>query len=323
MENNSTPFKPAISLTVIGGYLGAGKTTLLNQLLHSAQEQHLAVLVNDFGEISIDSVLIEHRSIDTIALSNGCICCSIAGDLAMTLFKLRELAVPPHRVIIEASGVSDPHKIAQYGHLPGFHLDSIVVVVDAETILDQVKDSFIGETVVRQLLHADVLILNKVDLISNVHRLNVNKWLRELDPGSRIVEVTYGNVPWPLLLGDDVLRSHQNNFTDDYSQDHQHGQMYETWSYTSSSPLDGDKFRAVIANLSKSILRAKGIIFLREDISYRFVFQLVGKRWSIKRDHIWSDKDRPCTQIVFIGSPDSFDSSQLERMLDNCSSTTE
>src|SRR4051794_19414238 len=123
-----------IPLTVIGGYLGAGKTTLLNRLLHQNEGRRFAVLVNDFGSINIDAALIASHDGETMSLTNGCICCSLANGFLTALTQLRNRAEPPEHIIVEASGVADPLKIAQYGHTPGFRLESIIVLADAETV---------------------------------------------------------------------------------------------------------------------------------------------------------------------------------------------
>ncbi|MEQ1739869.1 MAG: GTP-binding protein, partial [Methyloglobulus sp.] len=156
-----------IPVTVIGGYLGAGKTTLLNHILRNNKGIRFAVLVNDFGNINIDVDLIESQDGDTINLANGCICCSLAGGFGAAMLSIRESAVLPDRVLIEASGVSDPFKIAQYAHLPGFRLDSVIVLADAEFIQKRAADKYVGRQVIQQLKSADLLLLNKVDLVSD------------------------------------------------------------------------------------------------------------------------------------------------------------
>ena len=155
------------------GNLGAGKTTLVNHVLRHNAARRFAVLVNDFGQINIDADLIAGQEDGTIALTNGCVCCSLAGGFVVVLSALRERQPPPEHVIVEASGVSDPHKIAQYGHMPGDRLDGTVVVADAEAVRQRAADPRCGAQVRQQLLGADLLVLNKSDLVSEPEKTAV------------------------------------------------------------------------------------------------------------------------------------------------------
>src|SRR5260221_6929532 len=149
-----------IPVTVIGGSLGAGKTTLLNRLLSQAQGVKLAVLVNDFGSVNIDAGLIASRDGETISLANGCVCCTIGDNLGLALHNLAERPDGPEHIVIEASGVADPAKIAHYAAShPRLALDSIVVVADAETVQERSHDKYVGDLVRLQLAGADVIVL--------------------------------------------------------------------------------------------------------------------------------------------------------------------
>lgn len=302
-----------IPLTVIGGYLGAGKTTLLNHVLHNSRGRRIAVLVNDFGSINIDAGLIANEEENTIALNNGCICCSLAGGFVVALTKIRERAEPPEQVLVEASGVADPHKIGQYGHMPGYRPDSVIVVADAEAIRVQATDEYMGAQVRQQLRGADLLVLNKTDLVGARERTVLRRWLRELEPNARILEARHGAVPLKLLLDDTPLPA-QHHVRDVDERDHHHDLDYEMWSYESDEPLDGNSVRAFAAGLPKGIIRAKGILQLREAPEYQTVLQLVGRRWSLKPGEPWGN-DRPRTQLVLIGLPGSIEEDWLERTL--------
>ena len=145
-----------IPFTVIGGFLGAGKTTLLNQWLADPQGERLAVLVNDFGAINIDATLLAPAALDgnaqVMALSNGCVCCSIGGDLAEALTRVLALQPAPDRIVVEASGVSDPGRIAQVALAdPQLVPDGVVVLVDATAFLHQLADPLLADSLVRQL----------------------------------------------------------------------------------------------------------------------------------------------------------------------------
>ena len=161
--------------TVIGGYLGAGKTTLLNNLLTQAGGLRVAVIVNDFGEVNIDASLIAGHDGDTISLANGCMCCSLSGGFAPAIAAILERAETLDAIVVEASGVAEPGKIAQYGQMFGLPLDGVLVVVDAEQIRMQALNKYVGDTVLRQLAQADLLLLNKIDLAPDLPA--VRHWL--------------------------------------------------------------------------------------------------------------------------------------------------
>ncbi|CAG7857619.1 cobalamin biosynthesis protein CobW [biofilm metagenome] len=309
-----------IPVTVIGGYLGAGKTTLLNSILRNSQGIRYAVLVNDFGSINIDAALIESQEDEVINLANGCICCSMAGGLTNAMFAIRERELRPDRVLIEASGVSDPHKIAQNAYLPDFCLDSILVLADAELIRKHAKDKYVAKQVVQQLKSADLLLLTKLDLISDELRRQVTEWLKDLAPEIRIIEVDNGRMPLELLFADDTFTAHSKFVVksilkpDESNFEHSHEEMYAKWAYTGSQPLDGVRFRQMISALENGILRGKGFLFLAEDQASQYIFQLVGKRWTITKDRPW-DTQQPMNRFVLIGLPGSFDSLELEQQL--------
>lgn len=303
-----------IPVTVIGGYLGAGKTTLLNHILRNNAGIRLAVLVNDFGKINIDAELIESEDGDTINLANGCICCSLAGGFGSAMLALRERAVPPERVVIEASGVSDPFKVAQYAHMSGFKLDSVVVVADVETIQKQASNKYVGRQVVQQLKSADLLLLNKIDLVSGTERLEVIRWLRDLVPDIRILEGQDGRVPTELLFANEFLATGKTAVlaASNGNEQHEHhpDSEYVTWSYEGDHPLDGIGLRTLIAGLNVDVLRGKGFLYLSEDVSSQYIFQLVGKRWSVVKGEAWRER-QPKTQMVLIGLPGSLVESDL------------
>lgn len=187
---------PAIPVTIIGGYLGAGKTTLLNTLLRGDHGLRLAILVNDFGSINIDAALIAIHDGETISLTNGCVCCSMVDNLAITLLELLGREPPPDQIVIEASGVADPHRIVFYGAAdPRLRLDGLIVVADAETLPLRLRDKYIGELVMRQLVAADLIIMSKVDLIDEDQLGGVRELVREIAPRAKVVEAIRGISP--------------------------------------------------------------------------------------------------------------------------------
>ncbi|MGC1443370.1 MAG: GTP-binding protein [Burkholderiaceae bacterium] len=268
-----------IPVTVIGGYLGAGKTSLLSQLLSEADGVRLAVLVNDFGQINIDQALIESQDAEAIALTNGCVCCTIADNLGETLTSLTQLPVPPQQVVIEASGVADPGKIGLYGQgWPGFRLAGVVTVADASTVKNRADDKFVGDLVCRQLRHADVIAVSHEDLLDAPTVIATRQWLAGLVGQTPVVSIRPGQCgDWKWLLGQhdgqaihhvaDVLAVDAN-------------QLFISASVRSPTPLSRRCLEAALAKVPPGIIRIKGVVWFDSEPEPAVV-QLVGRRWQI------------------------------------------
>lgn len=308
-----------IPLTVVGGFLGAGKTTLLNRLLSDA-DRRLAVLVNDFGAINIDAELIESRDGDSIELTNGCVCCGLSTEFLFVLAGLRDREDSPDQVVIEASGIGEPGAIAAYGQVPGFSSDAIVVVADAETVRERAADGRTGPTVRGQLGAAHLIVLNKTDLVSAEALADTRAWIHETSPYAGIVEASYGDVPFDVLLGArdaaagpppaaaaKAPHDHGHDHAEDDHTDHD----YASWSWAGEAPIDGKGLCEVLPELPEGVMRAKGILRLREDDEHRYILQLAGRRWNIRRDRPWGD-DAPASSLVVIGLPESIRADELE-----------
>jgi len=314
--------EPGILLTVVGGYLGAGKTTLLNHVLRDAGDRRLAVLVNDFGAINIDAELIESRDGEMVSLTNGCICCAIGGDFIAALASLRDVDDPPEQVVVEASGVADPAQIAVFGDMPGYVRDAVVVVADAETVRARAEHPDTGHQVRAQLRAADLLVVNKTDLVEPAALAGTRAWLRELaGPSTGIVDAAFGRVPTDVLIGAravaaDVKRpappaGDHAEHDHDHAHDHPH---YETWSWSGEAALSGAGLVEELQALPEGIVRAKGILHLREEPQQRYVLQLVGRRYSIEARGTWGG-DVPASRLVVIGLPGSVDEQALDATL--------
>ncbi|WP_137891868.1 CobW family GTP-binding protein [Ramlibacter sp. 2FC] len=259
---------PGIPFTVIGGFLGAGKTTLLNRLLRAAAGRRLAVLVNDFGALNIDAGLVASSAGDTIALTNGCVCCSIGGDLSAALIKVLEAQPPFDAVLVEASGVSDPWRIAQLGMAaPELVLDGVIVLVDASAALAQAADPLLADALRRPLAQADLVVLNKTDLVADGAGLQrVRDWLAEAAPRAPVCETVQAELPLALLSG--AALPHAEACADpgcghahhgpEAGPDH--GGQFETWCYRPSGLMSAKVLRAVLRDMPAGVLRLKGIV---------------------------------------------------------------
>lgn len=261
--------RPPIPLVVLGGYLGAGKTTLLNHVLANAGQRRVAVLVNDFGDINIDAALIRERTDDVINLENGCVCCSIGGRLVDALVKISARPERPELLIIEASGVSDPVKIAQIGLLDrAFRLVGIIVAVDAERIGATLLDPYVGDIVRRQIAGATALVLNKTDLVSEQQKVVATEAVLTLATTSILLESANGSIPLALIFDASVVPRHRTSGLAFAASGHVNShQDICSFSFRSDFRLDRKKLRDVFRNLSVPLLRAKGIVWLDQDAS--------------------------------------------------------
>ena len=273
---------PAIPVTVIGGYLGSGKTTLLNQILRQSTGRRVAVLVNDFGDIGIDGDLIAAADGDTITLTNGCVCCMIGSDLMTALWSIRDRAEPPDHVIIEASGIADPAPISHHALTPGFDLDGVVVLLDAETVRRRERHPVVGRTIRRQLAAADVLVLNKIDVVSAAQLDELDDWLARAAPGVPVLHARDGDVPMSMLV--------------DFSHDEtpaaeplRHERDYDTVSVTLQQPIGRAVLERFLDELPAGVMRVKGIVQLVESPDRRTIVHRVATRRAITTEGPWRD----------------------------------
>lgn len=191
-----------IPVTLVGGWLGAGKTTLVNHLLRERGERRIAVLVNDFGDLAIDADLIESRDGTLLQLAGGCVCCSFGSDLMAALQQMLALQPLPQHILIETSGVALPAAVARLlGLLPGLQLDATLVLADAETLRERAADRWVGELVRQQLQDADLLLLNKTDLVADADLAALAHWLAGVAPQARMLRCQRARLPPELLLG--------------------------------------------------------------------------------------------------------------------------
>jgi len=238
-----------LPLSVIGGYLGAGKTTLINRLLADDHGLRLTILVNDFGAINIDAALLQSVSEDTIELTNGCVCCTLSGDLFYAVGDILERPVKPDHILIEASGIADPSKIASVALTEkDLRYSGIVTVVDGLNFAQQMADSRISPQLSAQVQCADMIAISKTDqhdmeLIRTLKDTGVTSWLKADDIGALSRFLFEPELPRELAASRQTTHP-----------------RYVSWSSNSPAPLAELELRSLLASTPPGILRLKAIL---------------------------------------------------------------
>lgn len=301
-------------LSVLGGYLGAGKTTLVNHLLRNAQGLRLAILVNDFGAIPIDADLIEAESDDVISIAGGCICCAFGSDLMGALMQLAQRTPAPSHVLIETSGVALPGIVARSAALiPSFAIDGVIVLADAETVRARAADRYMGDTISRQLADADLVILNKVDLVDVGERAALHAWLGGAAPQARVIDADRAEVPIELIFGlaaiatqaaPGLLSTGRIRSPEDAST------RYSSVHHAAERPLDVARLAAALVHPACGLLRAKGIL---QDLDGGLkTLHVVGARCEVTP----APTDAHATGLVCIGIAAQIDHAKIKAALE-------
>ena len=341
-----------IPVTVLTGYLGAGKTTLLNRILSEDHGRRYAVIVNEFGEVGIDNDLILNSDEELFEMNNGCICCTVRGDLIKTMHGLLAKRGNFDAIVVETTGLADPGPVAQTFFVDSFlqertALDSVTTVVDAKHILPRLADS---REAAEQIAFADQIVLNKTELVTDKELREIEARLRRLNPLAPIHRAQRSNVALDKVLGrggfdidrivslepdflnpphgeaghvhdEDCEHEHHDHGHDHH--DHEHDAGIHSVSLTSHAPMDGGKISDwlayVVQSQGQDILRAKGIIDVKGE-SRRLVFQAVHMLLEGDLQRSWKLDEPRYSRLVFIGR--NLDQKALQIGFESCAART-
>ena len=303
-----------VPILLVTGFLGAGKTTVVNHLLAHAEGRRIAAVVNDFGAINIDAELIAGASDGVVSLANGCICCSLEGDLLRTLANLLRRDPRPEFIVIETSGIADPADIVRnlmdpliWQEAP---LETVLCVVDATTPAEKLDDALLRS----QLRAADIVALSKVDLTDAADSAQLRDTIRALRPASVIVDVLHGEVPAALLF---PIEPDRVPVPREVGPRRPAVDRFETLSWTSEQPVSLPRLQQAIGRLAPKLARAKGLFETVEQPGRVTVFQLAGGRATLAPGGLPA-AGTPRTRIVFIAELGALSAAEIDGIMQAC-----
>ena len=301
-----------VPVTILTGFLGSGKTTLLNRILKEDHGHRIAVIENEFGEVGVDSEIIESSDEQIVEMNNGCICCTVRGDLIRILGTLKDRRVKGElkfdRVVIETTGMADPGPVAQTfftdEDIGGYYLlDSILTVVDAKHASRQLDEFHEAQ---EQVGFADRILLSKTDLVSEEDVQQLSARIRRMNPRAPVKKVHFGDAPIADVL--DIRGFNLNAILEldpEFLADthHEHHDEVESFVFKSDKPFDGDKLEQFLSGMIQvygpDLLRYKGVLWMKGN-PRRVVFQGVHMMMGGDMGKPWG-KDKKQSIMVFIG----------------------
>ena len=319
-----------VPVTVVTGFLGSGKTTLINHILTEQHGRRIAVIENEFGEVGIDDALVIDAEEEIFEMNNGCICCTVRGDLIRILGTLMKRRDRFDHILVETTGLADPAPVAQTFFVDDevrsqLRLDAIVTIVDAKHLimhLDDEKEEGVENEAVEQLAFADRVLVNKVDLVDDVELAEVERRIRAINANASLVRTTMSKVDLDWLLDvrafdlDHVLEMDPQFLTD---TDHQHDLSVTSVGIDQPGAVDLDRMNEWLGWLLREkgvdIFRMKGILNIAGE-DERFVFQGVHMLFDGQPDRPWGDDEERRNRMVFIGR--DLDRDEIERRFARC-----
>lgn len=285
-------------ISIITGYLGSGKTTLLKKIVGQTNKK-IAILMNEFGEVGIDSKIIKGKNINMVELAGGCVCCSLTGEFEFAVKEILQ-KIKPDMIIVETTGVAEPDALVFdiEENLPEVKLDSIITIVDAD---GTVRFPSLGETGRIQIEIADIILINKIDLVNQKQLKQVEKKIRELNENAIIMKTVKCDVDIHVLFGLEVERHLKE-------REHEHEDI-ESFTYTTKKTFDPNKFKEFVSNIPKQVYRAKGFVVFEKE---SFLFDYVAGRWTLEKFNI--DK----AELVFIGGKITKVKNKIVNLLKRC-----
>lgn len=321
-NNNKTP----ILVTVVAGFLGAGKTTLINHILTGEHGLRIGVVVNDFGSINIDADLISDVNEGMVSLANGCICCIIRNDLISAVLKLADTKHHLDHILIESSGVAYPESVVKSLMIPEIRssilLDGVITLVDAEQLL-LIDDEKAQQMAMKQIEDANLVILNKTDLVSDETIKKVHNHIANINSGLQIVPASHSQVPLEILLGIGGEFTSKTINTDGLTLETNalsnpiHHIEFDTWTFESLKPLRLNALQLLLKHIPKTVYRIKGFVNSIEKPEKRILLQMVGRRATLSVINSW-DNEMKQTRLVFIAEKETINYKAIQGALDEC-----